>query len=184
MDATTRFQPRPDVTLAALTVEHAPNMYRWMCDPVVRTNVGLRSEPSLASTVAWIERALGDDSVRPWAILQDGRGHVGNVIMDRIDRYLGSVRLSVYVGEGGERGRGTGATAIYRAVEDAFTTGGLHKVWLTVHTRNTPAIQTYRRLGFCQEGVLRDEFWLDGQRVDVFYMGLLRDEWERLETTQ
>jgi diamine N-acetyltransferase len=57
---------------------------------------------------------------------------------------------------------------------------GLHKVWLTVHSRNAPAIGAYVRLGFMLEGILRDEFWLAGQRLPALYMGLLREDFEQL----
>jgi hypothetical protein len=33
-------------------------------------------------------------------------------------------------------------------------------------------------LGFSVEGVLRDEFWLEGQRLNVFYMGMLAEEFK------
>jgi RimJ/RimL family protein N-acetyltransferase len=36
-------------------------------------------------------------------------------------------------------------------------------------------------LGFSLEGILREEFYLDGERLSVFYMGLLRDEFLHLK---
>jgi len=59
---------------------------------------------------------------------------------------------------------------------------GLHKVWLTVHVRNSRAICAYARLGFEVEGVLRDGFLLAGERLAALYMGLLRDDFLALET--
>jgi RimJ/RimL family protein N-acetyltransferase len=169
---------REDVRLTPLAPEHAANMLRWMQDPVVRKNIGLRSEPTLRKTREWIARALRDTSVAAFAIVLDGR-HVGNVILDRRDDYLSSMRLSVYVGEPDARSAGVGSTAIHQALCHAFRNQALHKVWLTVHARNDQALKAYERLGFVIEGVLRDEFLLDGERVPALYMGLLRDEFER-----
>ena len=57
----------------------------------------------------------------------------------------------------------------------------LHKVWLTVHVHNNRAIRTYLKAGFVVEGILRDEFRLAGQFVDVFYMGMCRTDFDRLD---
>jgi RimJ/RimL family protein N-acetyltransferase len=168
-----------DVTLVQLALGHAANMARWMEDPTVSRNLGLRSKPSLEKTIAWIENALKSQEICPFAILFKEQ-HVGNVIVDRIDHYLGVGRLSVYIGERSARGSGVGLTGIYLALNECFSTLGLHKVWLTAHIRNFPSIHTFSRLGFSLEGILRDEFLLDGERLSVLYMGLLRDEFLRL----
>ncbi|MCS6806063.1 MAG: GNAT family protein [Acidobacteriota bacterium] len=170
---------RSDVTVVPVSLEHAPNMFRWMCDPVIRKNLGLRSEPSLERTETWIKNALQDPTVHPLAALLNDQ-HVGNVVLDRIDAYLASARLSVYIGEPSARGAGVGLTAIYRALVEGFESLCLHKVWLTVHCQNYAAINAYVKLGFTLEGILRDEFWLDGRRVNAWYMGLLHDDFKRL----
>ena len=167
------------VSLAPLSADHAEAMYRWVCDPLVRENLGIRREPSLERTHAWIAQALQDDSVCAFAILNNGV-HVGNVILDRIDRYLSTARLSVYVGEENMRGSGLGRTGIYLALREAFDTLKLHKVWLTVHSRNTAAIHAYQRLGFQIEGVLRDEFILHDERIAALYMGVLEEDFRQL----
>ncbi len=170
---------RDDVSLAPLSAEHADSMYRWMCDPAVRANIGLRAEPSLEKTLAWIASAEADCSIQAFAILVKGE-HVGNVVLDKLDTYLNTARLSIYIGEGCSRGKHIGATAVYLAASKGFGDLGLNKLWLTVHVRNHRAINAYTGLGFAVEGVLRDEFILDGERLSVFYMGLLKQEFEGL----
>ncbi len=165
--------------LVPLRVSHAEAMYRWMCDPVVRDNVGVRSEPSLERTRNWIEQATGDATVAPFAIELDGV-HAGNVVLDRIDAHLGSCRLSIYVGEASVRGKGVGRTAVRKAVEHAFGQLGMNKVWLTVHVHNPAAIAAYVAAGFSVEGILRDEFLLHGKRCAAFYMSVLKREHHRL----
>ena len=174
---------RQDVTLVQLAIQHAANMARWMEDPIVSHNLGLRSEPSLEKTIAWINNALQSPDMRPFAVLFKEQ-HVGNVVIDRIDRHLAAGRLSVYIGDSSARGSGIGLTSIYLALEQCFNDLALHKVWVTVHTRNFPSMNAFHRLGFSVEGVLRDEFLLDGERLSVFYLGLLRDEFLRYAATR
>jgi RimJ/RimL family protein N-acetyltransferase len=158
---------RAGVGVAPLTLEMAPQVFSWVSDPEVAGHLGLRSEPSLAKTEAWLARATSDDSLRGFAILLDGR-HVGNVVLDLVDRQLSA------------RGAGVGTTAVYHCLHEAFENLGLAKVWLVVHVHNAPAIVAYTRLGFQVEGVLREEFVLDGERVSALRMGILRREFRRL----
>jgi RimJ/RimL family protein N-acetyltransferase len=163
------------VALVPLALGHADAMYRWMLDPEVASNVGLRAAPSRERTLAFIERASSDDTICARAIVENGT-HVGNVVLDRIDRYLGTTRLHIYVGEAAARGRRVGRTALILALDLAFGELGLHKVWLTVHVKNARAIAAYKAVGFVVEGTHREEFLLDGKRVDEVYMGVLASE--------
>ena len=172
---------RDDVAIGSLEQSHAANMVAWMHDPEISANIGLTRSPSLEATQAWIASALSGTSVWPYAIFLAG-SHVGNVVFDQRDSYLGSARLSVYVGPVESRGSGVGVTGMYLALRDCFASRGLHKAWLTVHSRNSRAICAYTRLGFEVEGVLRDGFLLGGERIPALYMGLLRDDFLALET--
>lgn len=163
------------VELCALEAGHAERMLRWMRDPEIADNIGLRSQPTLERTREWIAKAQAGGSTRAWAILHAGE-HVGNVVLDCIDSYLQSARLSIYVGEASARGRGVAASALRRALESGFTELGLHRIWLTVHERNTRAALLYTRIGFRFEGILRDDFLLRGERVNAILLSILRSE--------
>jgi RimJ/RimL family protein N-acetyltransferase len=176
-DARLRFpsshvDPNVDLALVPLTLAHAEAMFRWMCDPVIAKNLGLRSEPSLDKSRAYVERADADDSIEARAILLGGL-HVGNVVLDQIDRVKATAHLHIYIGESSARGTGAGKRALRQALTLAFSTLQLNKVWLTVHARNAPAIAAYVAVGFQVEGVHREEFLLDGERVAELYMGCL-----------
>lgn len=164
-----------EIRLRPVEAGDAPAMLRWMQDPAVADNLGLSREPSLERTQAWIADALAADACAPYAILRDGE-HVGNVVLDRIDRRLGTARFSIYVGEPAARGQGVGTAATRRVLDEAFGPLGLQKVWLVVHVGNLPAIRAYGAAGFRLEGVHRGEFLLGDVRVDVFYMGILAED--------
>jgi RimJ/RimL family protein N-acetyltransferase len=165
------------IELKPLQAAHAPAMLAWMRDPEVAENLGLRSEPSLERTLAWIAGAAHDANVVPLAIECDAR-HVGNVIIDRIDHYLGTGRLSIYIGEAAARGQKIGQRSLQLCTQYAFEQLGLHKIWLTVHVHNARAIAAYTAAGFAIEGVLRDEFILRGKRCNALLMGLLKSPQE------
>jgi RimJ/RimL family protein N-acetyltransferase len=163
------------VELRELEPQHAERMLRWMQDPEIADNVGLRSRPTLDRTREWIAKAQARDTVLAWAIIRAGE-HVGNVVLDLIDLHLKSARLSIYVGEASARGQGAAARALRLALEHGFTGHGLERIWLTVHERNTRAALLYTRLGFRLEGILRGDFLLRGERINAVLMSILRSE--------
>jgi RimJ/RimL family protein N-acetyltransferase len=165
------------VELRAIGPEHAERMLQWMLDPEVADHVGLRSQPSLERTREWIAKAQAGGTTRAWAIVHAGR-HVGNVVLDCLDTHLQSARLSIYLGEPTARGQGVASTGLRLALEQGFTGLGLHRIWLTVHERNTRAALLYTRLGFRLEGILRDDFLLRGERVNALLMSILRPEFQ------
>ena len=84
-----------DIRLEPLGLQHTSNMFRWMSDPEVSANLGLRSEPSLEKTQSWLSKALESREILGFAIMSDG-SHVGNLVFDRLDEYLSSARISFW----------------------------------------------------------------------------------------
>jgi ribosomal protein S18 acetylase RimI-like enzyme len=67
------------------------------------------------------------------------------------------------------RRRGVGA-ALLIAAERHARAQGARKLFLRVLGSNESALRLYRRLGFEREGVLRDEFFIDGRYTDDVLM--------------
>ncbi|GGJ47751.1 GNAT family N-acetyltransferase [Streptomyces brasiliensis] len=68
------------------------------------------------------------------------------------------------------RGRGV-ARALLRAVADEARRRGARRLTLRVLGHNTPARKLYESEGFAVEGVLPEEFLIDGAYVDDVFMG-------------
>ncbi|WP_405013679.1 GNAT family N-acetyltransferase [Kitasatospora sp. NBC_01539] len=68
------------------------------------------------------------------------------------------------------RGRGVGR-ALVEAVCEAVRAAGARRITLRVLGHNTPARRLYEACGFRVEGVLPEEFLLDGTYVDDVLMG-------------
>ena len=149
------------LSLCALQMAHAAAMYRWMLDPEVSRNIGLRTEPTLQKTEEWIKRASTSREFFPLAIHWNGR-HIGNVIFDQIAPDGSLARLSTYLGEPDARNQGLGTQALRASIEKAFDERGLQNIWLHVHSDNQRARRVYEKLGFRGDPdrmVLRREDW-------------------------
>ena len=55
----------------------------------------------------------------------------------------------------------------------------MHRVGLHAAATNVPSIALARRLGFVQEGAIRESSLFEGQRRDMLLFGLLAAEWKR-----
>ncbi|MDO0932553.1 GNAT family N-acetyltransferase [Streptomyces sp. DG2A-72] len=71
-----------------------------------------------------------------------------------------------------EEARGAGvARALLRAAQDEARRQGARRITLRVLGHNTAARKLYESEGFAVEGVLPEEFFLDGEYVDDVCMG-------------
>ena len=67
------------------------------------------------------------------------------------------------------RRRGAGS-ALLAAAEDFARARGARKLSLRVFSTNAAAIRLYERFGFQREGLLREEFLINGEYVDDVLM--------------
>jgi len=73
---------------------------------------------------------------------------------------------------------GTEATQLM--LKYGFMTLNLNRIVLNVYSTNPFALRAYKKAGFILEGTLRQDMFREGKYIDVFRMGILREEWERL----
>jgi L-amino acid N-acyltransferase YncA len=108
--------------------------------------------------------ALADDAVAGWASL--------NVFNAR-RAYDHVADISIYV-ERGWRGRGVGRRLLDALVARAGTVG-FHKLVLSAFPFNEAGMAAYRRAGFREVGIYREQGLLDGKWVDTIVMEKILD---------
>lgn len=172
-----RATPLAAVMLAPITRADAPVLFEWIND---RELVLLSSayQPVHETTHrAWLQGVSHrSDSVVCAIRLRRSRRLIGVGQLSHISRVHRSAELQIRIGDARWRGRGLGTAAVRLLVNLAFEDLNLHRVFLHVFRTNTPAIRSYERAGFTQEGTLRDAVHLDGRYVDVLVMAVLRNE--------
>ncbi|RWA11538.1 hypothetical protein EKO27_g3583 [Xylaria grammica] len=75
------------------------------------------------------------------------------------------------------QGKGYGGEAIRWSLWWSFQMAGLHRVQIQAFSFNTGARRLYERLGFREEGCIREHMWFSGSWHDGHIYGLLEDEW-------
>ena len=120
------------------------------------------------------ERAA-DDAVATFVIEAAGApvGRCGLFGSDRLAHHA-EVGISL-IAEA--QGKGYGTAALQQMIEFGFQRWNLHRLHLGVLASNVAARAVYRKLGFVEEGVLREHAWVNGRWDDEVLMGLLRSDW-------
>jgi len=75
------------------------------------------------------------------------------------------------------QGKGYATIASALAMDYAFTVLNLHKLSLVVDCENERAIRVYKKLGYRDEGILRQEFFVDGEYRDAIRMAAFQPEY-------
>ena len=132
-----------------------------------------------ADHAEWFDRIRKAPDVVLFAIRTlDDDDLIGTCQLHTIDMRGRSAELQIRIGKPGKRGRGHGHEAVALLLRHGFSDLNLHRVYLHVFATNARAIDLYRRIGFAEEGCLRDAAFLDGSYTDVLVMGILEDEFE------
>ena len=101
-------------------------------------------------------------------------GGIGYHFIDWVDR---KVEIGYWLGESFQ-GKGLVTKACRTLITYAFTELGLNKVEIHCATENIRSCAIPKRLGFTQEGILREAQWLYDHYVNMVIYGLLVREWQ------
>jgi RimJ/RimL family protein N-acetyltransferase len=127
------------------------------------------TDPAKSGEILFLVRTLSDDRL------------IGFVAISMIEWNNQSGMLSMGIGDERDRSQGYGSDALSLILNYAFNELNLFRVGLMVIGSNTRAIRLYEKMGFCHEGAQRLAVHRDGLRCDQIIMGILKDEWERLD---
>lgn len=160
------------ITLVPFAEEHLDNAFRWIRLPEIRRGILMDRTVDREGHRHWFESLAADEGQAVYAIVA-GRVHVGCLGFRNIDRSHRRAEFWIYLGPE-HQGLGYALPSVRAALEQAFEALGLEKVSLHVRLDNAVAIATYRKAGFAEEGMLKGEFRLGGERIDVLRMGCLK----------
>jgi RimJ/RimL family protein N-acetyltransferase len=159
----------------------AEDLLRWHRDPDVMRWMSEGYVPSLAQQRKRLEErprnAYGDVL---FGIEASAEGQlIGMVRLRDAEPETGCAELDIYIGEKEYWRRGYATDAMRTVCRYGFDKMRLHKISLTVVTENHAARHVYQKVGFVEEGRLRQVFRRDDQWYDMFTMGLLEGELRR-----
>lgn len=151
-------------------------------DKECRRLTGTQAVFSRTGLQNWFDKNSTDNSRIDLLIcLQENDQPIGDLAMLNINHQNQNavVRISIFDKEFWGNGYGTEAMSLL--IKFGFDILNLHRVGLDVFAFNDRAIKAYEKLGFKQEGIIRDELFYDGKFHDSIMMGVLRGEFRKVE---
>ena len=144
-----------------------------------RSNNALRPPAAAERYRTWAKEVAGAQSENDAFTLAvealDSGALVGSIVTHHVHPVAGRFMYGLSIGDGHQR-RGYATEAAILVLRFMFAERRFHKCEVEVFAYNEPSLALHRRLGFVEEGRLRDHSFAAGRHLDVIRMGILADE--------
>lgn len=160
-------------SVRTLTESDLRQVFDWRNHPDVRGYMFTSREITWDEHVAWFARCTKEAGRH--LLMFEADGLPSGFVNLFAARPGGVADWGFFVAPGAPRG--TGSRLGKAALDYAFGTCGLHKVCGQAIGSNARSIALHKRLGFREEGVLRDQFFDGLIHIDVIQFGLLAREY-------
>lgn len=168
-----------DLWLAPIGESDLPTLYRWINDRELVVLSSPFQPVHYSDHQDWFKGVSARDDTRIFAI-RNGPGDrlIGMCQLTGMHPVHRHAELRIRIGDPENREKGYGMRAVRLLLKHAFKDLGLRRVYLYVFETNQRAVRTYAGAGFVEEGILRQDAYVDGVGVDVMIMGMLADEFD------
>lgn len=194
LDLTTAFSTFPvleteRLTLRAVTLADAPDIFRYMSDPRVIRYFGMLPMASIEEAVQRvdsIQTSFQDHTGIRWGITHRESGQFAGtcgfwrLIESHARAEIGYDLAPEWWGQG------VMPEAVAATLTFGFTMMGLHSVEAHIHPANTGSRRVLEKLGFAQEGYFRENYYdvVEERFTDTAVFSLLKSAWmERTQTS-
>ena len=126
------------------------------------------------------EKHIHDHNERRFIIDHNGE-NIGLVELVEINQVHRHAEFQIIIAPAFEN-KGYAKKAAKLAIDYGFSVLNLYKLYLHVDTENEKAIHLYTKLGFEVEGILKQEFFINGKYRDVIRMCIFQSQYLVPET--
>ncbi len=125
----------------------------------------------------WYESCTSD--TKNVVLIVEDKEHtpIGYTLLKDIDHKNRSVEIGIHL-DPAFQGRGYGKDAFLTLMRYCFQELNIHRICLQVFAFNEKAIRLYERLGFREEGRLRDAYFTQNRYYDIVLLSILENEFE------
>lgn len=120
-----------------------------------------------------ILKSTSDKSIY-FAITKEDDSAIGFINLNKINYIHKNCTLGIIIGEISEQNKGYGKEAIEIIIDYAFHSLNLNKITVEVVEHNNKALNLYKKIGFIEEGRLKDQYLSEGKYYDVSLMSIFQ----------
>ena len=166
------------ICLVPLDVDDITNDYvDWFNDPDTFRFLGSKFGQTRTSVRKYVERLQAPNMICKILAKPDFK-HIGNIAMSGFDPVNRRVELGIVIGAKDMRGKGVGKEACSLLIQFGFDHLNIHKFTAGTVAPNVGMKKVFLDLGFDIEGTFVQHYFLEGQYLDYFQFGLIREKFK------
>jgi len=151
---------------------------KWVNDVTNTEFMGIGRYPlTKTKLIEHVKRYNSSQDFLLGIFLKKTKRHIGNITLHYIDFQNRSAEIGILIGEKQCHGQGFGREAVELLIDHAFNRLNLHKITTGMVAENIASQKMFEALGFVREGLLRENFFLNGRYHDSLRLGMLASEW-------
>lgn len=156
-----------------------PTTQKWINSKEISEIMGYLPVLSLENQYAYYDKLKNDNSRYVFAIcLKSNDLHIGNVAIGNIDFINKHGMFSIFIYDIKYRYGGYGTESTLLLLDFAFFRLNLNKVHLRTSPSFKSAIKMYEKIGFVQEGLMRQHYYCGGNYEDKIIYSILKSEYK------
>ena len=167
------------IRLRAITSDDLDSIKEWINDSEVTRGLLVGRYPMTEETERqWIEDKMKATSSETLFTIETLSGdYVGGISLFKIHPVEHHAELGIVIGDKSKWSKGYATEAMELIIEYGFNQLNLNMIYLAVVVFNKRAAALYTRVGFVEEGRLRQRVYRDGSYHDELSMSMLKTEW-------
>ena len=165
--------------LSPMSLDDAEKFTSWLNDLEISKGMIFSSQIISVEAERQIIKSFSESKDYVLAIVDKNNNTLlGCCGLHSINHLVQSAKLSIFIGEISNHGKGIGTEATRLLCDFGFNILNLHNIILSVYEYNQNAVRCYEKAGFKVIGRRREAQPIAGKRYDVVLMDILASEFE------
>jgi RimJ/RimL family protein N-acetyltransferase len=162
------------IRLRAIEAQDLETLRTWINDPQTARHLAISWPVSMRDQQEWFERLRKDSDRRKLGIELRQGDLIGLLSFMNMDHQNRSVEIGITIGNSEHRGKGLASRALNLAEQVLFSEFNFHRIWAEIVETNEPCLRLFKKVGFEQEGLLRESVYWDGRMIGKVVVSKLR----------
>lgn len=174
------------IILRQLTADDAKIVQKWYVDKEFRMAYNEYDSVEIDAIRREILQSTADisdpksDKMIYLVLRKTDQRPIGLACLRQIDRRNGNAEIVLGIGEKDMRLAGYGVDILIVLLDIVYYKLGLEKAYLRIYDNHDLGLRSALSFGFITEGKMRKQGFLEGKYVDLWILGLLKEEYEAL----
>lgn len=155
---------------------------RWHNDPKIRTKARMGELPVThikEEEEIRMSKEAGEE-IYLMIVQKSSDRPIGFIRLNFIDTVSRNMWLRFIIGDPNAWGKNLASDALNHVLQWLFSEQNVHRITLETYETNKRAIRFFKKLGFKEEGTVREAVYVGGKYYNIISLGLLRAEFEGL----